>query len=37
MSKITLVRTKPNGSVEESFDADDRVYCTSPDGVEESY
>ena len=37
MSQITLARTKPSGSVVESFDTDDRVDCTSIDGVEESY
>ena len=37
MSQITLARTKPSGSVVESFDTDDRVDCTSPDGTEESY
>lgn len=35
--KITLARTKPDGSVVESFNADARVDCTSPDGAEESY
>ena len=37
MSQITLARTRPNGSLVESFDTDDRVDCTSIDGVEESY
>ena len=37
MSQITLARTKPSGSVVESFDTDDRVDCTSTDGAEESY
>jgi len=37
MSQITLARTKPSGSVVESFDTDDRVDCISTDGAEESY
>lgn len=37
MSQITLVRTRPNGSLVESFDTEDRVDCTSADGAEESY
>lgn len=36
MSQIDLIRTKPNGPPE-SFKADDRVDCTTPDGAEESY
>lgn len=37
MSQITLARTRPNGSVVESFDTEDRVDCTSTDDAEESY
>ena len=37
MSQITLARTRPNGSLVESFDTEDRVDCTSADGAEESY
>ena len=37
MSQITLARTRPDGSVVESFMADDRVDCTTLDGSEDSY
>lgn len=36
MSRIILVRTKPNGSVE-SYETDDRIFCISPNGSEDSY
>ena len=37
MSQITLAQTKSNGSVVETFTADDHVYCTASDDVEVGY
>ena len=37
MRPITLARTRPDGSVVESFTAADRVDCTTLDGTEDSY